>query len=343
MICTRDRPLGLLVPIFLMGSVLVPLEAFAQSSPLPKGCAQARVTAVTVNVKDRGAKGDGRTDDTAAVQTAMDEVAGTGGTVFVPDGTYMVDALRPKQLALKNNMTLELSEGATLQAIPNGEVHSSVLTIAGVSNVTVVGGTLQGDREQHQGKSGEWGMGIRIEGGAQRITIAGVTAKNMWGDGFYIEGAKDVTLCGVVADHNRRQGLSVIEVDGLLVTNSVFKNTRGTRPSSGIDLEPDSATQKIANVRIAYSKFLDNAGPGVLISGQKGAQNISNVEITRNFFRNATPVKIKYAPGVLDSAICQNRYVVRREASADLATVDSRSEAVTIMAGCGDPGLRTRQ
>jgi hypothetical protein len=137
--------------------------------------------------------------------------------------------------------------------------------------------------------------------------------------------------------------LSVIEADALLVTNSVFKNTRGTRPSAGIDLEPDRATQKISNVRIAYSKFLDNLGPGVLISGQKGAQNISNVEITSNFFRNTTPVKIKYAPGVLDSAICQNRYLVRLEPSSDLATVASRSEEVIVMAGCGDPGLRTRQ
>ena len=176
-----------------------------------------------------------------------------------------------------------MSAGATLKTIANAEVQSAVLTIAEVSNVTVIGGTLEGDRDQHQGKSGEWGMGIRIEGGAERITIAGVTAKNMWGDGFYVERAKHVTLCGVVADRNRRQGLSVIEVDGLLVTHSVFKNTRRTRPSAGIDLEPDKADQKITNVRITYSKFLDNVGPGILIAGQKGAHNISNVEITNNF------------------------------------------------------------
>ena len=46
---------------------------------------------------------------------------------------------------------------------------------------------------------------------------------------------------------------------GFEVTNSVFKNTRGTRPSAGIDLEPDRETQTITNVRIAHSKFLDNA------------------------------------------------------------------------------------
>jgi hypothetical protein len=47
-----------------------------------------------------------------------------------------------------------------------------------------------------------------------------------------------------------------------LVTDSVFKNTSGTRPSAGIDLEPDKATQEITNVQIRGSKFLDNAGSG---------------------------------------------------------------------------------
>jgi hypothetical protein len=234
----------------------------------------------------------------------------------------MVNANGPKRLHLKSRMTLMLSPGATLKAIPNGEIESSVLKIAGVTNVTVIGGTLEGDREQHQGTSGEYGMGIRIEQGAQHITISGVTAKNMWGDGFFVEAVKDVTLCSVVADH---------------------KNTRGTRPSAGIDLEPDRETQTITNVRISHSKFLDNAGAGILISGRKGAHNISNVEITSNFFRGAMPVKIKYAPRVLDAAICKNRYMVRREPSGDLTTVAARSDEVTVLASCGDPGLRTRQ
>lgn len=342
MIAGPGMPLHLLVASFLLALPYLSVEAFAQSSAL-KGCAKAPASQLTVNVRNKGAKGDGRTDDTAAIQRAIDEVGGTGGTALVPDGTYMVNANGPKRLHLKSRMTLMLSPGATLKAIPNGEIESSVLKIAGVANVTVIGGTLEGDREQHQGTSGEYGMGIRIELGAEHITISGVTAKNMWGDGFFVEAVKDVTLCSVVADHNRRQGLSVIEADGLLVTNSVFKNTRGTRPSAGIDLEPDRETQTITNVRISYSKFLDNAGAGILISGRKGAHNISNVEITSNFFRGAMPVKIKYAPRVLDAAICKNRYMVRREPSGDLTTVAARSDEVTVLASCGDPGLRTRQ
>src|ERR1051325_5018018 len=43
-----------------------------------------------VNVTDFGAKGDGRTDDTAAIQKAMDSAARTGGMVVLPPARYLV-------------------------------------------------------------------------------------------------------------------------------------------------------------------------------------------------------------------------------------------------------------
>ena len=316
-------------------------EASAEATG-PSECALPANSKPAVNVRDTGAKGDGLADDTAAIQKAIDRVGGKGGTVLVPDGVYMVNAIAPAQLALKSRMTLKLSPGAALKAIPNAEQAYSILTISGASDIAVIGGTLEGDRDHHQGNTGEWGMGIRITGGASRITISDVTVKKMWGDGFYIDGAKDVAICSVTADFNRRQGLSIIDAEGVLVTNSVFKNTRGTRPSAGIDLEPDQETQSIQNIRITRSKFLDNAGAGIQILGKKGASNVSDVQITNNLFRGVPPVKIKYAKDVLDSAICQNRYTVRSEASRDLATVGAMSQDVIVLAGCGDPGLRIR-
>ena len=63
-------------------------------------------------VTDFGARGDGVTDDTDAIQCAIN-VCPTGGRVFVPKGTYQV---RP--LVLKSDLTLELDEGAVLLADP---------------------------------------------------------------------------------------------------------------------------------------------------------------------------------------------------------------------------------
>ncbi len=46
----------------------------------------------SVNVKDFGAKGNGSSDDTAAIQKAIDSLK-TGGTVYIPKGIYMVSYL----------------------------------------------------------------------------------------------------------------------------------------------------------------------------------------------------------------------------------------------------------
>ena len=84
----------------------------------PETCAPPPASTLTVNVKDKGAKGDGQTDDTAAIQAAIDEVMGTKGTVLLPKGIYMIDAVK-RRLKLRNDMTLKLAEGAVLKAIPN--------------------------------------------------------------------------------------------------------------------------------------------------------------------------------------------------------------------------------
>jgi polygalacturonase len=310
--------------------VLLPVQARATA---PENCASPPASDVVVNVKDKGAVGDGHADDTAAIQAAIDAVAGTRGTVLVPDGVYMVNAVE-KNLNLKSDMTLKLAGGAVLKAIPNEETRYAVLTISGVSNVWVTGGTLEGERNEHRGKSGEWGMGIHIEHGAKNITIAGLTSKKMWGDGFYVQDAEDVRFCGVTADANRRQGLSIIHADGLLVLNSTFKNTHGTRPSAGIDLEPDKDWQKIANVRIENSKFFDNAGGGIMVAGKKA--RVSKVEMTRNTFRGNRPFVVENAPGVA-AAICGNRQTsVQAETSGGFNAYAEPTEIVALQNDCGE-------
>ncbi len=64
------------------------------------------------NIKNFGAKGDGKTLDTDAINKAIETAAKAGGgTVFIPAGTYLSFSIR-----LKSNITIYLDNGATLLA-----------------------------------------------------------------------------------------------------------------------------------------------------------------------------------------------------------------------------------
>jgi polygalacturonase len=68
-----------------------------------------------LNVRDLGAVGDGKADDTLALQQALDRctVMG-GGEVLVPAGDYLTGAL-----TLRSHTTLHLTEGARLLGVPD--------------------------------------------------------------------------------------------------------------------------------------------------------------------------------------------------------------------------------
>ena len=148
---------------------------------------------------------------------------------------------------------------------------------------------------------------------------------------------EDVRFCSILADGNRRQGLSIIDAKRLLVSNSVFKNTRGTRPSAGIDLEPDKPSQEITDIRIENSRFIDNAGAGILVAGKKA--RISRVEMTGNLFRGNRAIIVENAPGVA-GAICDNRQTsTQAETAAGFNAYAEPIEIVALQNDCGESGF----
>lgn len=99
-------------------------------------------------VTDFGARGDGNTLDTRAIQSAIDAAASAGGgRVLVPAGHYKIGTLH-----LRNGITLDLATGATLFGSPDiadypnlaerqGDRHGHHLIVAeGVSDITICGG-----------------------------------------------------------------------------------------------------------------------------------------------------------------------------------------------------------
>ena len=63
-----------------------------------------------IQVVDSGARGDGRTLDTAAIQKAIDDCSASGGgTVWFPAGRFLTGTL-----FLRGHVTLHLADGAVL-------------------------------------------------------------------------------------------------------------------------------------------------------------------------------------------------------------------------------------
>src|SRR5262245_45065695 len=90
----------------LVAAALEPGEAsaaddLAGAAPAEKNQVGSKV----FNIRDHGAKGDGQTLDTLAIQSAIDACAADrGGTVLVPAGTFLIGPIE-----LKSNVTLRIA------------------------------------------------------------------------------------------------------------------------------------------------------------------------------------------------------------------------------------------
>ena len=84
----------------------------------------------TVNVKDFGAVGDGVTDDTSAIQAAIDFVSANpiGGTLYFSDGVYLVNVI-----TVGSNIIIE-GNGTTIKA-KNGQNY--IFRLTGTNNITI--------------------------------------------------------------------------------------------------------------------------------------------------------------------------------------------------------------
>ena len=263
-------------------SVALPAVAANWWSPTPS---LSIGSTATINVRNAGAKGDGRHDDTAAFQAAINALPASGGTILVPAGRYMINTL--KSINLRSHMRLLMNPLAELVAIPNSSGRYYVIKASRVNNVEINGGSIIGDRIGHIGNTGEWGMGVYILGSA-KVFVHNLKISRCWGDGVYVGAyggftgkitvvpSSDITLNHVISTGNRRQGLSFGPVQRAYVVNSTFSNTSGTAPQAGIDIEP--STQGIAqNIRIEASKITGNAGNGLeLLEHSTGVVITSN-------------------------------------------------------------------
>jgi polygalacturonase len=160
------------------------LAGFAGGGSLFPGMAQmAPFTARTYDVRAFGAKGDGKTLDTPAINKAIEAAAAVGGaTVSFPAGTYLCYSIH-----LKSNVGLNLGSGATILA-----ADSPALGEAGYDPPEPnAWGMYQDFGHSHWHNSLIWGENI------ENISITG--PGRIWGKGLS-RGERDAVLAAGVGN-----------------------------------------------------------------------------------------------------------------------------------------------
>jgi hypothetical protein len=156
------------------------------------------------DVTSYGAKGDGQTNDTAAIQKAIDACTQAGGgVVYLPAGNFLTGTI-----FLKNNVTLHLCAGATLWGSRNIADYSTnhLIFAQDAENIAIEGdGTINGNGDAF------WDARFRPKEprpsplieliGCRNVHIRDVRIRNQpgWGihpwqcDGVFIHGVSMIT------------------------------------------------------------------------------------------------------------------------------------------------------
>ena len=211
-------------------------------------------------------------DSTDALQRAIDSGAKTV-VIDKQSGPWIV---RP--LKLRDNLELVLEEGVEVQAKKGEfkEIGDVLLACDNTKNLTIrgegKGATLRMRKREYWSepyRKSEWRHGISLRS-AEHVLIENLQIAETGGDGIYLGTSgtaklpcRDVTIRRVDCVENNRQGISVINVDGLLIEDCVLRDTNGTPPAAGIDFEPNGADEQITNVVMRRVVAINNAGDGI--------------------------------------------------------------------------------
>ncbi len=243
--------------------------ALAETLPTPCTRNESAVRQVASGERDTASAawwGFNTEDVTDALQAALDSRA---KTLLIP---YMGEAWIVRPLRVHGDQTI-LFESGVLVLAKKGEFQGggdSLFSASEADNITLrgYGAVLRMRKKDYQNppyKPAEWRMGIALRG-CRNVTIEGLRIESSGGDGIYIDSdgkrgwCENITVRDVTCWDNHRQGISVISAQNLLVESCSLSGTGGTAPESGIDFEPDSPNQRMANCVVRNCLFENNRG-----------------------------------------------------------------------------------
>ncbi len=226
-------------------------------------------------------------------------------------------------IQIPSNFHFKMGDDCTLRVQPNDQIAYGLLSSRSANNVKISGGHLIGDKYEHTYTTGteqdthEFGTGIYFVG-VTNSEIDGVTIDDMTGDSFMVHSTKarnpdgtpqagydyssNILIKNCIMRGARRDNISLIDIDGLILENSIIANAgeggyienygdvydwRGVLPRCNIALEAarsfDENGNLIENQKIENIIIRNNIFTGAWIS-DINLHTCSNIEIYGNSF-----------------------------------------------------------
>jgi len=227
-----------------------------------------------VNVKQFGAKGDSTTNDTAAIQNAIN----VSLSVFIPSGSYNIQGTATYGLLLREGSEIfgsGIDSTVLIKSQTNGASFGCLHADSGSSSVKLKGIIIHD--LQIDGKVATLGFSEY----QHLISLNGVVDAKIYntkligfrGDGVYIGSGTtagnerhntNVVISNCVIDgvnKDNRNGVSVIDCDGFLVSDCYFKSCTKSNMPGAVDIEPDQHVfHVVKDINVVNNKFYDIGG-----------------------------------------------------------------------------------
>jgi polygalacturonase len=274
---------------------------------------QTQSNSSVYNVRNFGAVGDGKFLDSPAINRAIDAcVAGGGGTVLLPAGTYLSGSIH-----LKSNVHLYLDAGATILGAPQemnaydppepfeGKAyqdgghtyfHNSLIWGEDLSNVSITGqgminggGLTRRDKEVGAGSIGLGDKAIALKR-CHHILIRDITIFHGGHFAIILTGCYDVAVDNVTIDTDR-DGINIDCCQSVTVSNCRINapNDDALCPKSSFALGKRVITENVTITNCQISGYEE----GTLLDGTMKPSRNKNGRIkfgteSNGGFRNIT-------------------------------------------------------
>lgn len=238
---------------------------------------------ISYNVKKYGAVGDGLTDDTTAIQEAINEAHNVGrGVVYLPPGVYIVTGIQ-----YRSNIIIKgAGIGATVVKLKDSTPNSSVFNCTPeVTNICIRDLTIDGNRDNqtvyghgirsgteggiiggllcnlHIKNTGAYGIGLQ-KGTFRNVRLENITTENTGLDGIDIKNTSnnnDIIFCDNITVINPGRDTSQTVQAGIdcrgpvVLTNIIVRGL--DRDQSGIRFRPSGEATGIGGRRSSLTNF----------------------------------------------------------------------------------------